>query len=146
MSSMTVMAVLSPRPSLTFASDPKRVLALAAALVLISCCRHYGWLLFPDEHQPMASKGLGGLALLASGWLAYWAFEHPKKARLLPALALWSWQEVQVAGCSFLYIASPWPVAPNQPICSALVGLDLGAASLIATAFLVRSLAVRLYR
>ena len=124
----------------------RRVLALAAALTLVSCTRHYGWLAFPLEHQAVASKGLGGLALLATGWLAYWTFDHPQKARILPALALWSWQEVQVAGCSFLYIVSPWPVAPHQPMCSSLVGLDLGAASLVATAFLVRWLAVRLYR
>lgn len=140
------MAESSLRLSPTSASDLRRVLALVAGLTLISCVRHYGWLAFPAQHQPVASKGLGGLALLASGWLIYWAFENRQKAWALPALAVWSWQEVQVAGCSFLYIVSPWPVAPNQPICSALVGLDLGAASLVATAFLVRWLAVRLYR
>lgn len=124
----------------------RQALALAAALALISCARHYGWLAFDPADRGMASKGLGGAALLATGWLVYWATPRGWRKALLPALALWSWQELQVVACSALYIHSPWPVEPGQPVCSALAGLDLGAASLIATAFLARWLAVRLYR
>ena len=124
----------------------RQALALAAALLLISCARHYGWMAFDPADRGMASKGLGGAALLVAGWLVYWATPRAWRKVLLPALALWSWQETQVIACSALYIHSPWPVDPGQPICSTLVGLDLGAASLVATAFLVRWLAVRLYR
>ena len=94
----------------------------------------------------MASKGLGGAALLATGWLVYWALAQVSRRWLLPVMALWSWFHLQTAFCSFYYIAAPWPVAPNQPVCSALVGLDLGAAAAVATAFLARWLGVRLYR
>ena len=121
----------------------KTALSVAAALLLISMVRHYGWDWFDDGDKGMASKGLGGVALLASAWLVYALAPH----RIVLAVAIfWSWQEWQVVMCSFSYIYSPWPVAPGQAICSAVTGFDLGAASLIATAFLARWLAVRLYR
>ena len=119
------------------------ILSVAAALLGISIVRHYGWDWFPAESRGVASKGLGGVALLSVVWIVY---------ALIPArpvavvAALWSWQELQVALCSFAYIYSPWPVQPGQAICSAIAGFDIGAASLIAIAFLARCLAVKTYR
>ena len=46
-------------------------LAVAAALLLITTVRHYGYDQFPVEHRAVGSKGLGGAALLAQAWVIY---------------------------------------------------------------------------
>lgn len=104
-------------------------------LLAVGTARHYAWSIFPDELAGMASKGLGGAAILA---LLYTVWKLAPKSRALAALLLWwAWEESQVAICSALYILKPWEVAPGQAICSALVGLDMGAIGILAVAIMV---------
>ena len=121
----------------------RQALAAAAALLLITTVRHYGYDWAPVQHQAVASKGLGGAALLAQAWVVYALV--PSRV-LLPVVLFVTWQELQVVLCSAAYIQAPWPVPPGQGLCSARAGFDIGAASIIATAFLARWLAVKLHR
>lgn len=121
----------------------RHAMAAAAALLLITTVRHYGYDWAPVQHQPVASKGLGGAALLAQAWVIYALI--PSRV-LLPVVLFVTWQELQVVLCSAAYIQAPWPVPPGQGLCSARAGFDIGAASIIATAFLARWLAVKLHR
>jgi hypothetical protein len=107
---------------------------LALALLLIGAARHYGWDMFPVEHKGLASKGLGGLAILSLIWVVY-SLAHSKI--LLPVALWWSWEELQVSLCSFAYMRAPWPVEQGQSICSAAVGLDIGAAGIMCIAWLL---------
>jgi hypothetical protein len=118
-------------------------LAVAAALLLITTVRHYGYDVLPVQHRGVGSKGLGGAALLAQAWVIYALI--PSRL-VLPVVLFVTWQELQVVLCSAAYIHAPWPVPQGKSICSAMAGFDIGAASIIATAFLARWLAVRLYR
>ena len=93
-------------------------------MLLIGATRHYAWDWFPMELKGVASKGLGGLALLAMIWTVY-------KLRPSGTLALvmlwWAFEELQVVLCSAWFMFDPWPVAPGQAMCSAKVGFDIGA-------------------
>lgn len=92
----------------------------------------------------MAAKGLGAVAILALMWALY--INRPSKP-LLVLFAWWSFEELQVAICSALYVQTPWVVPQGAPICSALVGLDIGALGIVAVAFLaIWAVPVRRYR
>lgn len=110
-----------------------------AGLMLVATGRHYLWPLFPLELQGMASKGLGAcaiLALLACIW-------HLKPSKPLAwVLAWWAWEELQVALCALAYMAEPWAVQPGQGICSDLVGLDIGAAGILALAVVAHNMSL----
>ncbi len=116
------MAVLKSRSS------------LFVALLLIGVSRHYGWDFFPAELKGMASKGLGGVAVLSLLWLLVWS---QKDAALIPLAGWWSFEELQVIICSGWYMLDPWPVREGQAICSAKADIDLGAFGILAVAFLV---------
>lgn len=98
---------------------------LVAGLLLVAALRHYGYDLFPAGMRGMASKGLGAVLILALLWALY----SKVGGKPMLWLALWlTWEELQVAMCSLAYIVSPpWSVPDGASICSALVGLDLGA-------------------
>jgi hypothetical protein len=49
--------------------------SLALALLLVAGLRHYGWVQFPDELRGVASKGLGGVEVLALLALVWWLIE-----------------------------------------------------------------------
>ena len=114
--------------------DPKSLSNLTALMLVVGACRHYGWNLFPVELAGVASKGIGGLAMLALIWSVYALSEGGRL--LLMVAAWWSFEEAQVALCSFAWMAEPWHVPQGQPMCSARAGFDIGALSVIIVAAL----------
>lgn len=107
---------------------------LAALLLLVGTCRHYGWHVFPDDLAAVASKGIGGLAMLALIWSVYALSEGGRL--LLAVAAWWSIEEAQVVLCSLAWMAEPWHVPKGQAMCSARAGFDIGALSVILVAAL----------
>ena len=102
----------------------------AALLLAVGALRHYGWGMFPPEFAGMASKALGAVAILYLLWRLY-------SPAWWPLFAWWAWEEMQVVVCSAWYAVEPWTVAPGQAICSAKLGIDLGAFGIVAVAFLL---------
>jgi len=108
--------------------------SLAAIMLAVGFLRHYGWDVFPEEHQGAASKGLGGVAM------AYLIFLVAGMARdrwVWLVSAWWIWENLQVAICSFWFIASPWHIEPGQAMCSAKLGFDLGAVGMLIVAVMM---------
>ena len=97
----------------------------AALFVLaLGVLRHYGWVPFDPELRGIASKALGGLALLGVVPFLYKAY--PSRLMAL-VLAWWSFEALQILLCSIAYAIRPWEVPIGQSICSVGIGLDLGA-------------------
>jgi hypothetical protein len=97
----------------------------AALFVLaLGVLRHYGWVPFDPELRGIASKALGGLALLGVVPFIYKAY--PSRLMVL-VLAWWSFEAMQILICSIVYAIAPWEVPTGQSICSVGIGLDLGA-------------------
>lgn len=120
--------------------DPKSPGDLAAFLLAVGGFRHYGWALFPPDLAGVASKGLGGLAILA----LIFAILASKESLLCWAVGIWwAFEEAQVVLCSALWMVNPWHVPKGQAMCSARVGFDIGALSVIIVAAL--ALAVNTY-
>lgn len=134
--------------------------SLLAGIFLLAAARHYGSQFFPVGFRGMASKGFGAATILVMMWVLYYAapratvqLDIPARWRRLRALfarflpltitplfwvfAWWTFEEAQVLLCSFAYIWRPWEVAPGQAICSALVGLDLGAIGICLVAWIL---------
>lgn len=107
---------------------------LAALLLLVGTCRHYGWYAFPIDLAAVASKGIGGLAMLVLIWTVYALSEGGRL--LLAVAAWWSFEEAQVALCSVAWMVEPWYVPQGQPMCSARAGFDIGAISVVLVAAL----------
>ena len=110
---------------------------LPFVLLLTASTRHYLWPAAPDALQGMASKGLGAcevLVLLAVVWRL-----APSKAMAL-VLSWWAFEELQTALCSIAYMHAPWTVPPGVGICSAAVGIDIGAAGILAVAWIAHTL------
>jgi hypothetical protein len=110
---------------------------LAALLLLTAAARHYLWQHFPPELQGMASKGLGSaqvLVLLA----CVWQFRQSRPLGLV--LLFWAWEELQTVLCSLAYMVQPWEVPAGVGICSARIGFDLGAAGILAVAYIAHTL------
>lgn len=111
----------------------------AAALLCIGYVRHYAWALAEPGMRGVASKGLAAAAIVVVLW---WLVAHLR--RTLPVLAVAAWltfEEVQVASCSAAYLAKPWPIEVGRPMCSALLGVDIGSATLVVVAVLACLLA-----
>jgi hypothetical protein len=86
------------------------------------------------ETAALFSKGLGGVALLATipfAWKAY-----PSRLMAL-VLAWWAFEALQITLCSFAYCIKPWEVLPGQSICSARLGMDLGALGIMFVALIL---------
>lgn len=116
---------------------------LAALLLLIGTGRHYGWLMAGQGYSGVASKGLGAVAALCLLCIIVWQY----RSRLVLAVAaLYAFEELQTALCSFLYLVQPWPIAPGQSMCSARAGFDIGAATICIVGVLAYHLAESLYR
>jgi hypothetical protein len=97
----------------------------AALFVLaLGVLRHYGWVPFDPELRGIASKALGGLALLGVVPFIYKAY--PSRLMAL-VLAWWSFEALQILICSIAYAIKPWEVPTGASICSVGIGLDLGA-------------------
>lgn len=102
---------------------------VAAVLLVAMAGRHYLYDAWPPELRGLASKALGALALLILVWVVH---SLAPRSSALTAIALWwSVEEVQVALCSFAFMARPWPVQVGQSICSARLDLDLGAIGIV---------------
>ena len=112
---------------------PKSRSDLALLLLVICAMRHYGWDFFPAELKGLASKGLGGIALLAMVVIV--AAQNRDLCVKLVA-AWWAFEELQVVLCSFAYMAAPWPVEPGQALCSARLDIDMGAIGIVAIAWI----------
>lgn len=105
---------------------------LAVALLLVAVSRHYGWVPVPAEFRGVASKALGAAAalfLLSCVVLAW------RDRLVTAAAAYYAFEESQGLGCSVWYMVAPFPVAPGQSLCSALVGFDLGAVGIALLGF-----------
>ena len=111
----------------------------AAALLCIGYVRHYAWALAEPGMRGVASKGLAAAAIVVVLW---WLVAHLR--RTLPVLLVAAWitlEEAQVAACSAAYLIKPWPIEAGRPMCSALVGIDIGSATLVVVAVLACLLA-----
>lgn len=105
---------------------------LVALMLAIGATRHYAWSMFPVELAGVASKGLGGLTILALIWTVYLLSDG---GRLLLAVVLWwTFEELQVVLCSMAWMVDPWYVPQGQAMCSARAGFDIGAISVIIVA------------
>jgi hypothetical protein len=115
--------------------DQKSRFETAALLLLaVGVVRHYGYTLAQPEDMGIVSKGLGGVALLATipfAWKAY-----PGRLMAL-VLAWWAFEALQITLCSFAYWIKPWEVLPSQSICSARFGMDLGALGIMLAALIL---------
>lgn len=103
----------------------------ALFILALGVLRHYGWVPFDPELRGIASKALGGLALLGVVpfvWKAY-----PSRLMAL-VLAWWSFEALQILICSTVWAVSPWQVPTGQSICSVGIGFDLGAIGVMAIA------------
>ena len=68
---------------------------------------------------------------------------HLKPSKPLAWLLVWwAWEELQVALCALAYMRNPWDVLPGQAICSALVGMDIGAAGILALAVVAHNMSL----
>jgi hypothetical protein len=97
-------------------------------LALLLMLRHYVWDKVPPALQGEMWKLASAvciLGLLALLWQARW----------WPVFAVFAFEESQVAVCSALYMAAPWPVPDGQAVCSARVGIELGAVGVMFVAF-----------
>jgi hypothetical protein len=110
-------------------ADHRNLRNLSLALLIVAGLRHYGWLQFPDDMRGMASKGLGGVEVLALLWLA-WSLIPSHLVRTV--LALWAVHEALIVACSGWWLLDPWVAPPGQPICSVRLGMDLGAYGILA--------------
>lgn len=103
-------------------------------MLCLGVARHYLWPHFPIPLQGMASKGIGALVILC---LLFIVWRQSARSKLMLAVLLWwAWEEAQTALCAGVYMLGPWTVQPGQGICTAVVGLDLGAAGLLCVAVL----------
>jgi hypothetical protein len=112
----------------------------AALLILaLGVLRHYGWVPFDPELRGIASKALGGLALLGVVPFIYKAY--PSRLMAL-VLAWWSFEALQIMLCSIAWAIAPWEVPTGQSICSVGIGLDLGAIGVMMVAILLWRLSI----
>lgn len=95
---------------------------MTPALLLALVGLHYGWALAPVEHQAQAWNILGAAARAGLLVAVLWRC----RGLVLAVGAWWLCEEAMVIGCSVAYMVSPWPVAPGESQCSALLGYDLG--------------------
>lgn len=108
---------------------PRNRSDVAAMLLLAMAARHYAYDFWPPELRGLAAKALGAIALLILLWACV---AMAPRSSVITAVALWwSFEEVQVALCSFAFMARPWPVPAGQSICSARLDLDLGAIGIV---------------
>lgn len=103
-------------------------------LLVLLTLRYYGWIPFDPELRGIASKALGGVALL--GVIPFIWKAYPSKA-MLAVLALWSFEGTQTVLCSTLWAIKPWEVPTGQSICSVGIGLDLGAIGIMLVALIL---------
>jgi uncharacterized YccA/Bax inhibitor family protein len=107
----------------------------AALLILaLGVLRHYGWVPFDPELRGIASKALGGLALLGVVPFIYKAY--PSRLMAL-VLAWWSFEALQILLCSIAWAIAPWEVPTGQSICSVGIGLDLGTIGVMLVMLLI---------
>ena len=106
---------------------------VALAMLALAAVRGYSWGIVSPDMRGLASKAVGGLALLAMIWLAY-SLVRPSWTVALAA-SVWSVGELQVVMCSIWYMFKPWFVPIGAPMCSARFDLDLGAAGLVLIAW-----------
>lgn len=112
---------------------------LALALLLVGAARHYGWAMFPQELKALASKGLGGLAMLALlAIIFHMARERGPISKTFGLVFLWSsWEGLQISLCSFWFMVDPWPINAGEAMCSARIGLDIGSVGILAVAVIL---------
>lgn len=106
----------------------------ALFILALGVLRHYGWVPFDPELRGIASKALGGLALLGVVPFLYRAY--PSKL-MLAVLAWWSFEALQILLCSIAWMIHPWEVPTGQSICSVGIGLDLGAIGIMLVALIL---------
>ena len=114
-----------------------------ALLLLMGAALHYGWGLFPAEHQADVWNASGAIVRAILLLIVVW---HIRSRAVLLIAAWWIAEEAMVAVCSLAYIAQPWPVMPGQAQCSALLSYDLGKIGLAAITLLLLCLPARVDR
>jgi len=114
---------------------------MAPALLLLAILRHYGWGMVPPELAGIVDKGLASVVITALIWWL-WARARDRSSLTFAVLCWWTWEELQVSLCSLLWALKPWQVGAGQAICSAKIGIDLGAFGLLAAGLLAYHVAV----
>ena len=105
-----------------------------ALLLLMGAALHYGWGLFPAEHQADMWNASGAIVRAILLLIVVW---HIRSRAVLLIAAWFLAEEAMVAVCSLAYIAQPWQVLPGQAQCSALLSYDLGKLGLAAITLLL---------
>ena len=113
---------------------------LVLVMFAIGVVRHFGWEVAPPGVRGVLSKGLGAVQAVALILLAVHLIQH-EAMRMVAAW--WLVEESLTAACSFWWMASPWPVAPGQAMCSARAGFDLGSVSIVWVAVILWRLTTR---
>lgn len=98
-------------------------LGLVAAVLVV----FYSWALVPPTVAGQWWNICGALARIGLLVALLW---HSRGWVLL-AGAWWVAEDVMVAGCSAAFMVRPWPVAPGEAQCSALLGYDLGSLGVV---------------
>jgi hypothetical protein len=99
---------------------------LAAALLAAGVGRHYGYYLAEPSNHAQVWNISGALIVTAFLWSIAWRW----KSTALVAI-WWTFEEIQVATCSVLWIREPWIVRKGEDQCSALLGFDLSSVGLL---------------
>ena len=90
---------------------------------------HLGYAVVPAESQALAWNALGALARLA----LVLALVYPVTAPGMAAVVAWlAAEELQVIVCNTAFAFRPWPMAPGQEMCSAVLGTDISKWSALA--------------
>lgn len=105
---------------------------IAAALLLLGVLKHFGYELAPadmsDERVGLVWNALGSLAttgLLAIVWARY-------RSPVVGLVVMWwLYEEALVCVCSAWRLVDWWPVAEGEQQCTAKLGPNLGAISLV---------------
>ena len=101
---------------------------VACVLLVAWWLAHYGYQWAPAEHAATVFNILRSLASLIL--LALVALAFPMRLVLL-AVAGMAAEEAQVIVCGTWWLWKPWPVLPNQELCSAGLGIPLGSVGLV---------------
>lgn len=104
----------------------------AALLLLLGVLRHYLWEILPTESQALAWNAMGATVIL----IFLWMLAYKWRATVLIAI-WWSFEELQVIGCSTWLLLRPQDVAPGQGLCSSLLGFDLSTVGILLVAIVL---------
>lgn len=106
---------------------------VSLGLLVAGCCNAYAWwlatMVTTDEDALGQVWNLtgAGYRLVLLALVAAWA---RSRAVVMVAAVLAAF-DVMVAGCSSMWLVSPWPLVPDAPLCSVKFHMPLGLAGAV---------------